>query len=155
MPPQAPSDTLGPIVTVMSRNSVFCLVATLLFPVLAWAQQSSVDSLHDYLEELNSQCPIHHEGGWGVNSFTMVGDNYALVDVMLPANMSMFLSSFSSSEDKVKRLWIRQLHQYGEQWDRFVDTMVKANRRILLNLHPAQSDDTALIMLFPSDFEPK
>ena len=54
---------------------------------------------------------------------------------------------------KVKNLWIRQFQQYGEKWNGFVDTMVKADRRIVLNLRPKSSDETALITFFPSDFE--
>lgn len=137
----------------MSKNSIYCLIVGLLFPVLAWAQEATAGNLNQYVEELNSQCPIHFETDWGVNSFTMVGDNYALVDVMLPANTSMILSSFSSNSKQVKNLWIRQFQQYGEKWNGFVDTMVKADRRIVLNLRPKSSDETALITFFPSDFE--
>ena len=82
----------------------------------------------------------------------MVGDRYALVDIQLPSNLSMFLSSLSGNKDNVKQLWIRQLKMYGEPWNRFVKMMVEADRRIVVNLRPQGSEDTALMTFSPSDF---
>ena len=89
----------------------------------------------------------------GVNSFTMVGDNYALADMMIPSNLSMILTELSAEGDKVKRLWIDQFKEYGTRWQSFVDLMVETNHRIVINLRPKGSNKTALITLYPSDFK--
>lgn len=128
------------------------LLLTLSFSITGKAQDITTVNLDDYVEELNAECPKNYDGDWGVNSFTMVGDRYALVDIKLPANLSMFLSSFGADTDKVRQLWIKQLKQYGERWNCFVDMMVGADRRIILNLHPEGSKKTALITLEPRDF---
>ena len=137
----------------MSKLGLLLALTVLLFPSLGLAQDSETVDLDAYVEALNDSCPIFYDGGWGVNSFTMVGDRYALVDVMLPANLSMILSSFSSNRDNVKRLWIRQFDDYGEQWHRFVDLMVEAGRPVVVNLRPEGSTETALITFRPSDFK--
>ena len=137
----------------MSKFGLLLALTVLLFPSLGLAQDSETVDLDAYVEALNDSCPIFYDGGWGVNSFTMVGDRYALVDVMLPANLSMILSSFSSNRDNVKRLWIRQFDDYGEQWHRFVDLMVEAGRPVVVNLRPEGSTETALVTFRPSDFE--
>ena len=137
---------------VMNRLRIFLCLSLLLFPVFDFAQDDEVVDIDEYVEQLNDMCPISYTGGWGINSFTMVGDRYALVDLKLPANVSMFLSSLTSNTDNVKRLWIRQLKDYGEPWNRFVDLMVENNRRLVLNLRPEGSNKTALITLLPSDF---
>ena len=70
----------------------------------------------------------------------------------MPANMTMVLSSFSSNRDNVKQLWIRQLEQYGERWNNLIDLLLKADRRLVINLRPDGYDDTPLITILPSDF---
>lgn len=128
------------------------LVALLLAPVVGYCQDTTSVDVDALVEELNAQCPIDYGENWGIGSFTMVDDRYALVDMLLPSSLSMFLSSLSSDEDKVKRLWINQFGQYGEQWNQFVDAMVEADRQIIVNLHPVKSNNTELISLSPSDF---
>lgn len=136
----------------MSGFRLFFLIVVLLFPIMAHAQDTTAVSVDEYVEELNDKCPISYGDKWAVNSFTMVGDRYALVDIQLPSNLSMFLSSLSGNKNNVKQLWIRQLKMYGEPWNHFVKMMVEADRRIVVNLRPQGSEDTALMTFFPSDF---
>lgn len=140
--------------TTMSKFVSSCLlVLTMLFPMNSQGQDKGTVDLGEYVEELNSQCPVIKES-WGIGSITMVGDNYALVDVLLPSNLSMFLSSLTSSNrENVRQLWIKQLKQFGEPWSRLVNTMVQTDRRIIVNLRPEGSDETALVTLYPSDFK--
>ena len=136
----------------MCDLKLFFLIVVLLFPMMARAQDTTAVNVEEYVEELNSMCPISSGDNWALNSFTMVGNNYALVDLQLPSNLKMILSSLSGDKDNVKQLWIRQFKMYGERWDRFVELMVEADRRIIVNLRPQGSEDTALITLFPADF---
>ncbi len=130
-----------------------CLAMAVLCPPGASAQAAADVDVGQCVEQLNATCPIDYKGGWGIGSFTAVGDRYVLVDVQLPPNLAMFLSSLSGDKDSVKQLWIRQLSQFDGQWRQFVDTMVDARRRIILNLSPEGSDESALITLLPSDFK--
>lgn len=126
----------------------------LLFPHAISAQDSTTVNVDALVEELNAECPIDFGDEWGINSFTMVGDRYALVDVLLPANLSMVLGMLSDeSSDNVKRVWIKQLNYYGKKWNDFVNAMVNADRRIVVNLRPKGSKETALITFLPSDFQ--
>lgn len=136
----------------MSPWKLFGLFVLLLFPLLAHSQDTTTVDLDKYVEQVNAQCPILYSDSWSINSFTPVGINYVLVDVHMPSNLSMFLSTLTEDKDNVKRMWIRQLKQYGERWNKFVDVMVDNDRRIVLNLCPEGSDESALITLLPSDF---
>lgn len=128
------------------------LVALLLAPVVTYGQDEDSVDVAALVEELNSQCPIYDGENWCISSFTAVEDRYVLVDAQLPSNISMFLSSLSSEDNRVTRLWINQFSQYGERWERFVDAMIETDRRIIVNLRPAGSAKTALITFTPSDF---
>jgi len=136
------------------RKRIFfmILLSILLQPALCGAQEAVAQDVEARVEELNDMCPIDFGDDWGVNSFTMVGDRYALVDIKLPSSLSMVLSSFSDeSNGNVKRFWVKQLNQYGDLWNDFVDMMVAADRRIVISLHPVGSK-TALLTFYPSDF---
>ena len=110
-------------------------------------------NLVDSVEEIYALCPISFSPGWGINSVTMVGNNYSLVDFEVPASLTMVLPTLANDSDKVKRLWVKQLDSYGGQWKRFVDLMVVNDCRIVINLRPKGSDDTYLITFYPSDFK--
>lgn len=123
------------------------------FPLASVAQDTTSVDVDALAEALNDQCPINYDDDWSINSFTMVEDRYALVDVMLPANLSMVLGMLTGDGYNVKRVWIKQLTQYGKQWNDFVDAMVGADRRVVVNLRPAGSKETALITFMPADFQ--
>ena len=141
----------------MRKSIVFCLtlMLALLFPAGGQAQEATAIDVDACVEELNAQCPVSFRDDWGVNSFTTVEDRYVLVDIKVPANLSMILSSLSSDTDNVKRLWIKQLAEYSDMWKQFADKMVEAGRPIIINLHPKGKNNTALITLMPSDFKSK
>lgn len=143
-----------PLLSDMVKRLLLSLLLLLALPSLAHSQQaSSIGDRAAYVDSLNSQCPINYDDGWGVNSFTMVGDRYALVDVKLPATLSMFLSRLGSNTQNVKKMWVGQLKQFGEQWNHFVDRMVEAGCNIVINLRPEGSDKTALLTFCPADFK--
>lgn len=132
---------------------MFWLFVALLFPITAFAQESARVDVEEYVEALNDSCPISFDKGWGVNSFTMVGGDYVLVDLQLPSSISMVLSALTGNDDNVKQMWIRQFKTFGERWTSFVELMVEHERRIVVNLRPKGSDETELITLLPADFK--
>ena len=129
------------------------LFAALLFPITVFAQESASINVEEYVESLNDSCPISFSKGWGVNSFTVVGGDYVLVDLQLPSSISMVLSALTGNEDNVKQMWIRQFKTFGVRWTSFVDRMVEHERRVVVNLRPNGSDETELITLLPTDFK--
>ena len=134
-----------------------CLLFFLVFMVYspqARAQSENTVDLEKYVERLNSQCPLDHGDEWGINSFTLVG-SYALVDVMVPSNLAMFMPSLTGDSDNVKRVWIKQLATFGNRWKRFAEKMVDIERSIVINLRPKGSKQTYLITLLPTDFNQK
>ena len=137
----------------MSKCRILLLLAVLLSTMVTHAQDETMGTVFDQVEELNAMCPLNYGTDWGVNSFTMVGDNYALVDIMIPSNLSMILSELTAEGDKVKRLWIQQFKEYGTHWHSFVDLMVETNHPIVINLRPKGSKQTGLITFYPADFK--
>lgn len=135
---------------------LFWLFVALLFPMTAFAQDSASVDVEEYIEALNDSCPMSFGKGWGVNSFTLVGGDYALVDLQLPSSISMVLTVLTEdadNSDNVRRMWIKQFKTFGERWTGFVDRMVEQERRIVVNLRPKGSDETELITFLPTDFK--
>ena len=120
---------------------------------MGMAQDDNDVALQDYVEEYNALCPIDYGDKWGINSLTMVGMSYVLADMKLPENLSMFLSSFASDEDRVKQMWIGQFAQYGDRWNHMIDLIAESGCRLVINLRPSGSAKTALITLLPTDFK--
>ena len=137
----------------MNKCIFLCLCVLSLFPLVGVAQDTTAVELEEYVEQLNDQCPIDYKDGWCINSFTMVEDRYALVDMGLPSSLSMFFSTLTADKDNVKRLWVRQLEQYGERWNHFVDLLVAADRRLVINMCPEDCEKSALLSFQPSDFK--
>ena len=135
------------------KCKLFCLAALLLLPVMAHAKVVDPSKIDEYVEELNAMCPLIYDNDWVINSVTSVGTNYELVDIEMPAVLSMFFPTLTQDAGNVKQLWNRQLKHYGSKWDRLVDLAVAADRRIVLYLHTRGGDQSAFVTLYPSDFD--
>ena len=89
------------VINTCKYKLLYFLLFLLLFPMAAQAQDDADMALNEYIEKINDLCPIDYGDGWGVGSVTMVGDNYALLDFLLPAlpigTMSNNCGSDSSS----------------------------------------------------------
>lgn len=129
------------------------LIVAAAIPLMTHAQDTTAVSFDEYVEQLNAKCPIDDEGRWSIRSITMVGDRYALVDFQMPENMSMVLPALSKDSENVKRLWIKQLKQFGQPWNHFVDLMVEAERRIIVILNPEGTRKPPMLTLNPADFK--
>ena len=137
-----------------------CRFKLLIFLIVAWLSTMTVNAqegtphvnLVDSVEALNAFCPLSFSGDWGINSITMVGNNYSLVDVGVPASLSMVLNMLTDDSDNVKRMWIKQFDSFGEHWKHLVDLMVENDCRIIVNFRPKDSEQTALVTFHPTDF---
>jgi len=137
----------------MNKSTIIFLLFALLLPLVGRAQDTVVVDIDEFVEEFNSMCPIDYKDGFAARSFTPVDTNYVLVDLQVPASISMFLSALTSDNDNVRKMWISQLKLYGERWHTFIDLLVANNRPLIINLRPQGSEDTVLFRLNPSDFK--
>lgn len=136
----------------MVKCRLYYLAVLLLFPLMAQAQDNASKALDECIEELNAKCPLVYDVDWSINSFTSVGDRYELVDVEIPAVLSMFFTTLTTDTDNVKQLWVRQLNHFGKDWKRYVAAVTAANRRTVLNVHTRGSGESVLLTLYPSNF---
>lgn len=133
----------------------------LIFLIVAWLSTMTVNAqeatplvnLVDSVEALNASCPISYNGDWGINSITMVGNNYSLVDLGVPGSLSMFLNTLTKKSDNVKQMWIKQFDSFGGHWKRLVDLMVENDCRIVIHFRPKDTEETAFVTLLPTDFQ--
>ena len=128
---------------------LFCLLAVVL-PVLCFAQDTEPVDLDTFILELNAQCPIHDGENWALNAFSSRGDTVQ-VELLVPTNLSMFLTMLTTSNDNVRHLWIRQLSHYGELWDRFVELLAATDRTLSLIIRPRDTEGVRTIT-FPPGF---
>ena len=139
--------------TIYRYKLLFLLIVPWLSTMTVVAQESPRVNVVDSVEALNALCPMSFSDDWGINSITMVGNSYSLVDVGMPANLSMVLPMLTNDSDRVKQMWIKQLDSsFGEHWKRFVELMVENDSRIVVNFRPKGSEETALITFSPTDF---
>ena len=133
----------------------------LIFLIVAWLSTMTVNAqegmhlvnLVDSVEALNASCPISYSGDWGINSITMVGNNYSLVDMGVPSSLSMVLNMLTKKSDNVKQMWIKQFESFGGVWNRLVDLMVENDCRIVVHFRPKDTEETAFVTLLPTDFQ--
>ena len=65
----------------------------------------------------------------------------------------MILPMLSGNEKSVKRLWMKQLSSYGEQWSKLMQMLEASNKALALTLRPEGSETEAVITFDPSDFK--
>ena len=122
---------------------------SLLMSVQCFGQDEEGGDFDTYIAELNAQCPILDGDNWSINSFTVQSDTVQ-VELLVPTNLSMFLSMLTSKNDNVRRLWFKQLLHYGDSWSRFVDRMIATKRTLVLVLRPKDTDTCATVMFTPA-----
>lgn len=141
---------------VMKRFRFIWTLALLMLSTLSYAQDEvQVTELMDidaFVTQVNDQCPISFLDGWSVQSCVSTGDSVILV-IQTPANIAMILPMLSGNEKSVKRLWMKQLSSYGEQWSKLMQMLEASNKALALTLRPEGSETEAVITFDPSDFK--
>ena len=131
---------------------IFFFGLALMLPIMVLAQEQDESVNFDaYVAQLNAKCPIVYGDGWAINSFTTSGDS-AIVEITVPAVLEAYMPLLSGDSAGVKKIWINQMDQYGEQWKRFVEMMVSVDRSLVLRMIPEDSETSATIVFDPSDF---
>lgn len=141
---------------VMKRFRFIWTLALLMLSTLSYAQDevqvTEPMDIDAFVTQVNDQCPISFLDGWSVQSCVSTGDSVILV-IQTPANIAMILPMLSGNEKSVKRLWMKQLSSYGEQWSKLMQMLEASNKALALTLRPEGSETEAFITFDPSDFK--
>jgi hypothetical protein len=141
---------------VMKRFRFIWTLALLMLSTLSYAQDevqvTEPMDIDAFVTQVNDQCPISFLDGWSVQSCVSTGDSVILV-IQTPANIAMILPMLSGNEKSVKRLWMKQLSSYGEQWSKLMQMLEASNKALALTLRPEGSETEAVITFDPSDFK--
>ncbi len=141
---------------VMKRFRFIWTLALLMLSTISYAQDevqvTEPMDIDAFVTQVNDQCPISFLDGWSVQSCVSTGDSVILV-IQTPANIAMILPMLSGNEKSVKRLWMKQLSSYGEQWSKLMQMLEASNKALALTLRPEGSETEAVITFDPSDFK--
>ena len=141
---------------VMKRFRYIWTLALLMLSTISYAQDemqvTEPMDIDAFVTQVNDQCPISFLDGWSVQSCVSTGDSVILV-IQTPANIAMILPMLSGNEKSVKRLWMKQLSSYGEQWSKLMQMLEASNKALALTLRPEGSETEAVITFDPSDFK--
>lgn len=141
---------------VMKRFRFIWTLALLMLSIISYAQDevqvTEPMDIDAFVTQVNDQCPISFLDGWSVQSCVSTGDSVILV-IQTPANIAMILPMLSGNEKSVKRLWMKQLSSYGEQWSKLMQMLEASNKALALTLRPEGSETEAVITFDPSDFK--
>ena len=141
---------------VMKRFRFIWTLALLMLSTLSYAQDevqvTEPMDIDAFVTQVNDRCPISFLDGWSVQSCVSTGDSVILV-IQTPANIAMILPMLSGNEKSVKRLWMKQLSSYGEQWSKLMQMLEASNKALALTLRPEGSETEAVITFDPSDFK--
>lgn len=130
--------------------SVIVLLVAMLSSMACFAQDE-VASFDSYIADLNSKCPIAYDD-WTIKSFSLSADTVTL-ELETPAALSMFLPMLTDDTPGVKRMWFRQMEQYGDRWSRLVDALVDTGCSLNLVVIPLNCDEGAVITFTPSELK--
>lgn len=131
---------------------LYILLLSLLLSVQCFGQDQVPEDIDAYITELNAQSPILDGNDWALTSFAAVGDTVN-VELQAPKNLSMFLSMLTSKNDNVRRLWYKQLSQFGDSWNHLVELVVANNRTLILTLRPEDTDVEGKVIFTPDKLQ--
>ena len=136
----------------MKKLGFLLLAFFLCFPFVGSAQNVETEDFDSLVAKFNAECPITSGENWALTSFATAGDT-VLIELQVPASLGGFMSLLTADTDNVKRLWVRELNSFGEQWKTFVTRLIEADRPVRLYFTPKGGDIAAEIVLRPSDFK--
>lgn len=130
---------------------LFWLFAAVIFPVSALAQGPMVAGDMDiYVSLLNETCPIGYTDAWAVVSLESEGDTVHAA-LQTPSSLAGFLSMLTGEGDNVKRMWLKQLKNFGHPWGDLVGRLTREGGYLLITFHPENSTVTDEILFTPED----
>ena len=128
------------------RTFRFLLLAiVMLCPLAGMAQDEEIVDFDSYLVQLNAECPINSGENWALMSFATSGDT-VIVELEIPSSLIGFLSLLTDDNEKVKRMWIREL-------ETFVNRLVDVGRPMILQFKPKGSEVAAQVAFSVADLK--
>ena len=124
----------------MNKLIILVLLAASLCPAIGHAQDDETIDFGSIVEQMSAQCPYKDGRDWAVTMVAMTGDTIA-VEIQAPASISGFLSAFTGSSLKVKKLWVEHIMGYGDYCKHLVELMAEEGKPLLLTIRPKESDD--------------
>ena len=130
---------------------LFWLFAAVIFPVSALAQTTMIAGDVDaYVALLSADCPIGHGDAWALNAIEAEGDTICAV-LQTPSSLAGFLSMLTGEGDNVKRMWLKQLKNFGHPWEDLIGRLTREKRYLLVTFHPENSTITDELLFAPED----
>ncbi|MBR3728919.1 MAG: hypothetical protein IKN10_08055 [Muribaculaceae bacterium] len=125
---------------------LFILLVALLCPVIGQAQDDDAIDFEAVVAPLSAQCPHDGGGGWLVTS-VVVAEDTIVVDLETPASISGFLSALTGNNPNVKRLWLKHLLGFGEEWKHLAELMTEEGRSLLLRIKPQRDEEFSCVLI--------
>ena len=135
------------------RKILLLLTAVVLFPLFGSAQNKAVEEYDAYVAELKARCPIEYKDDWGIRSFKS-NDDTTRVELQFPSLLVPCLSALTVNTENARKLWVRQMHMFGEDWAKFERLLLAANRTLVLDfvLEDEEEGPLATMTFLPEDF---
>ena len=127
------------------------LLAVLLSASHASGQGALVaGDLDTFIALVKVDCPIEYTDAWAVNSIDTNGDTVQVV-LQTPASLAGFLPMLTGDDERVRKLWFKQLKSFGRPWDDLFDRVADVGRTLLITFAPKDSRVRAEILYSPED----
>ena len=148
--------------TVMSCNPInltdmkksvqlFSLLVLAFLPLSASAQgMPTVGDMDTYVLMLDEECPIDYGEAWAVMSIIMEGDTVHAV-LQTPASLAGFLPMLTGDDEKVRRMWFKQLKSFGHPWNDLFDRLSREAKTLVITFSPKGGRATPTINYSPED----
>ncbi|MBR1804708.1 MAG: hypothetical protein IJ775_07410 [Muribaculaceae bacterium] len=134
-------------------KKLFLIIALMLLPVVCNAQNAD-SALNQYLEKANSLCPIVFSDGWTVDSFACEGDTIT-ASITVAGGAASYLPMMAANAERMKKMWIGQMPQYGERWNRLVELVVAEGKSLLVLLQTEDKATSATFVFNPEELTVK
>ena len=134
---------------LMRTYAFSLLLALLLCPFAAVAQDEAPADIESYVLGLNEQCPFDFGDGLALKSFVVNGDTLGVV-YQVPATLGAFLPLLTGDDDRARNLWLRELSRECGQWDGFVERVVASGRPMAIYFKAKGKEIAATLVYTPA-----
>ena len=134
---------------LMRTYAFSLLLALLLCPFAAAAQDEAPADIESYVLGLNEQCPFDFGDGLSLKSFVVNGDTVGIV-YQVPVNLGAFLPLLTADDDRARNLWLRELSRECGLWDGFIKRVVATARPMAIYFKPKGKAIAATLVYTPA-----
>ena len=133
--------------------SLLCLFAAVMIPMTVSAQGAfAFGDVDTYIAMLNGECPLEYDDAWALNAIESDGDTVGVV-LQTPSSLAGFLSMLIGEGENYKRMWIKQLENFGRPWENLFRRLSEAGRPLVITFLPKGAKTTETIVFTPEDYK--